>query len=266
MNVCVMSPVHGQAGITSAAIFVSAAIALTQKRNVCLTHLDFMNMSIDKQFTLPPTTDLVKSLSQVVKLLKNNSINDNDIPYYTQEIMTNLYYYTSPSVNLSEEEFNESYKYLVSHFKFFSDIVIDMDANCKSSLYDIAISFANVIVIAVNHNKNVLDKAKELKKKIESRGAGKRVTVEAEKQIYFLLNHYNSKIQPYSKVASYLGVPPKQLLSLTDSYWIQSCANKGVTEDIYIHALSHDVKVNFLLNDIKRACKILRGKDFIWKE
>lgn len=266
MNICVMSPVHGQAGITTSAIFLSAAIALTQKRNVCLTHLDFLNMTIDKQFTLPPTTDLVKSLSQVVKLLKNNNINDNDIPYYTQEIMTNLYYYTSPSVNLSAEEFNESYKYLVSHFKFFSDIIIDMDDNCKSSLYDTAVSIANKVVIVVNHNKNVLDKAKELKKKIEARGAGKRVTTEAEKQVYFLLNRYNSRIMSYAKVASYLEVKQSELLSLTDTHWFPACANKGMTEDIYMHALSHDLKVNFLLNDIKRACKILRGKDFIWKE
>lgn len=266
MNICVVSPVHGQAGITTAATFVATAIAATQRKRVCLTHTDFSNMTIDNMFGLAPTTELIKSLTQITKLIENNNIEGAEISYYMQEILTNLFYYTSPSINLTDEEFVDTYKYFMNSLKSFSHTIIDMDSNAKSKIYDTVMAQADIVIIVINHNKHVLDKAIKMKTDIENRGQGKRVSTEKEKTIYFMLNHYDANILQYQKIAKALNIPSNKLLLLHESLWITKCSNKGILLDVIMKALSNDVRVHYFINDMKNICRIIQGKNFIWKE
>ena len=45
MNISVISPVHGQTGNTTVALMLAHALALTQRKNICLTHLNFNDPS-----------------------------------------------------------------------------------------------------------------------------------------------------------------------------------------------------------------------------
>jgi hypothetical protein len=68
------------------------------------------------------------------------------------------------------------------------------------------------------------------------------------------------------EVAKQLGVKTKDLIVIHENVFFSRCYNKGIIEDVVKRALLKDIRVLELYNDIRNVCKVLLGKDFIWKE
>ena len=82
----------------------------------------------------------------------------------------------------------------------------------------------------------------------------------------FAVNRFNTEICKLSDIAKQLDVKTKDLIIIHDNVFIARCCNKGIIEDVVKRALQKDIRVLELYNDIRNACRILLGKDFIWKE
>jgi Flp pilus assembly CpaE family ATPase len=244
--------------VTTAAVFITAALAMAQRRNVCLTHTDFTSYNINAMFRLPKESDIAKSLSQVVTLLQTNSVNVNDLPCYTEAITETFHYYTTPIQNLTESETVQYFTYLLNQFKkCFAHVIIDSDSSEDAMISREVLRESEIVVIAINHNLDCIEKAIEMKQQIESANQGKRSNKDPDKLVLFCLNQYNSKIESFKNVARRLGVNPKDLITIRSSYFIPKCQNRGSIEDVFNFALNDDPRIPFLKEDMKRICSIL---------
>lgn len=258
MNIFVTSPTKGQCGVTTAAVFISAALAMIQNRSACLTHTDFSKVGISNMFRLPKDTDIAKSLSQVVTLLQTNSINSDEVKFYAEPLTETFYYYTTPIQNLTESETVDSFTYLLEQFKAcFSHVVIDSDSEDDAMISREVLKNSDVIVIVINHNIESIEKAVALKRQIENSNQGKRSSKENEKLILFCLNHYDPKIDSFKTVARRLGVNHRDLMTIRETHFIPKCQNRGSIEDVFNFALGDDARIPFLKEDMKRICSIL---------
>lgn len=260
MKVAVFSLVHGQTGNTVSALFLAMSMALTQRKNICLTHTDFNSTVIEEILGLDVTEDVTRSLSQVFKLLNSGTLLEKELADYAINVLPGLDIYTTHNVVLEHSELANFIEFLFSKMKIYHHIVIDVDTGLKHKMSEICLSIADTIVITVSQNNHVLRAAKELLQDKDFKKLTKN------KRVLFLVNRFNTNISKLSDVARQLGVKTKEIIIIHDNVFISKCYNKGVIEEVIKRALQKDIRVLELYNDIRNACKILLGKDYIWKE
>lgn len=260
MKIAVFSPVHGQSGNTVSALFLSMSMALTQRKNICLTHTDFNSTVIEEILGLDITDDVTRSLSQVFKLLSSGTLLEKELADYAINVLPGLDIYTTNNIMLEHAELAGFIEFLFNRMKIYHHIVIDVDTGLKHKMSELCLSIADTIVITVSQNNHVLRAAKELLHNKDF------IKLTKNKRILFLVNRFNTEIGKLSDVAKQLGVKTKEIIIIHNNVFISKCYNKGVIEDVIKRALQKDIRVLELHNDIKNACKILLGKDYIWKE
>ena len=260
MKIAVFSPVHGQTGNTVTALFLAMSMALTQRKNICLTHTDFNSTVIEGILGLDLTDDVTRSLSQIFKLLSSGTLLEKELADYAVNVLPGLDIYTTHNVALEHAERASFIEFLFNKMKIYHHIVIDVDTGLKHKMSELCLSIADTIVITVSQNNHVLKAAKGLLQNNDFKKLTKN------KRILFVLNRFNTGIGTLSDVAKQLGVKTKEIMIIHDSVFIAKCYNKGIIEDVIKRALQKDIRVIELHNDIKNACKILLGKEFIWKE
>lgn len=265
MKILVASPVHGQTGNTVCLAFLATAISLTQKKSVCITHADFKSNELRRMFGIEKSEDITKSLSQVVKLLKSNSITPSDVVNYATQIMSGLDLYTTTELTLEQSEVFNFYEFLLNKMTIYSHIFIDMDAGYTNPISNLCQKIADTIIITVNQNDYVLERAKVLKNDIIEQHELNRKHGETDKNILFLLNNYDPIISSYKKVASKLNISSNKLIVLHHNAYIAKYINLGKIDAPFIKALENNMSVIQLRNDMKQACKIILGKEFVWK-
>jgi len=260
LKIAVFSPVHGQTGNTVTALFLAMSMALTQRKNICLTHTDFSSTVIEEILGLDITDDVTRSLSQVFKLLNSGTLLEKELADYAVNVLPGLDIYTTHNVVLEHAERANFIEFLFNKMKIYHHIVIDVDTGLKHKMSELCLSIADTIVITISQNNHVLRAAKGLLQDDDFKKLTKN------KRIIFALNRFNTGIGTLSDVAKQLGVKTKEIIIIHDSVFIAKCYNKGIIEEVIKRALQKDIRVLELHNDIKNACKILLGKEFIWKE
>lgn len=260
MKIAVFSPVHGQAGNTVSALFLAMSMALTQRKNICLTHIDFNSTVIEEILGLDITNDVTRSLSQVFKLLNSGTLLEKELADYAINVIPGLDLYTTQNVVLEHSELDNFIEFLFNKMKIYHHIVIDVDAGLKNKTSELCLSIADTVVVTVTQNNHVLRAARELIKDANFKKLTKN------KRILYVVNRFNTEIGKLSEVAKQLGVNTKEIIIIHDNVFIAKCCNKGVIEDVIKRALQKDIRVIELYNDIKNACRILLGKDCIWRE
>jgi Flp pilus assembly CpaE family ATPase len=260
LKFAVFSPVHGQAGNTVTALFLAMSMALTQRKNICLTHTDFSSTVIEDILGLDVTEDVTRSLSQVFKLLNSGTLLEKELADYAINVIPGLDLYTTHKVALEHSELASFIEFLFNKMKIYHHIVIDVDSGRKDKTSELCFSIADTIVVTVTQNFQVLRAAKDL---IQQDGF-KQLT--KNKRILFAVNRFNTEICKISEIEKQLGVKSRDLILIHDNVFISRCYNKGIMEDAIKRAYLKDLRVLNLHNDIKNACRKLLGKDFIWKE
>lgn len=260
MKIAVFSPLHGQTGNTVTSLFLAMSMALTQRKNICLTHTDFSSTVIGENLGLDIADDVTRSLSQVFKLLSSGTLLEKELADYAVNVMPGLDIYTTHNVVLEHAERASFIEFLFNKMKIYHHIVIDVDTGLTHEMSELCLSIADTVVINVSQNNHVLKAAKGLLQDNDFKKLTKN------KRILFALNRFNTEIGTLSEAARQLGVKTKELIIIHDSVFIAKCCNKGIVEEVIKRALQKDIRVLELYNDIKNACKILLGKEFIWKE
>ena len=260
MKIAVFSPVHGQTGNTVTALFLAMSMALTQRKNICLTHTDFSSTVIQEILGLDVTEDVTRSLSQIFKLLNSGTLMEKELVDYAINVLPGLDLYTTHNVALEHSELVGFLEFLFNKMKIYHHTVIDVDTGAKSKTSELCLSIADTVVITVSQNYHVLRAARELLRDDDFQKLIK------DKRVLFAVNRFNTEICKLSDVTKQLDVKTKDIILIHDNVFISRCYNKGVIEDVIKRAYQKDIRVLELHNDIKNACRILLGKDFIWKE
>jgi len=260
LKISVFSPVHGQTGNTVTSLFLAMSLALTQRKNICLTHTDFSSTIIQETLGLDLQDDVTRSLSQVFRLLSSGTLLEKELTDYAISIIPGLDLYTTHNVVLESNERSNFIEFLFNRMKSYHHIVIDVDSGLRDKTTELCFSIADTVVITVSQNYHVLKMARELVNGDEFKKLTKG------KRIVYAVNRFNSEVCRLSDVAKHIGVKTKDIIIIHDNHFISRCYNKGVIEDVMKRALQKDIRVLELYNDIKNACRILLGKEFIWKE
>jgi len=260
LKIAVFSPIHGQTGNTVTSLFLATSLALTQRKNICLTHTDFNSTVIEYALGLDTTEDVTRSLSQVFKLLSSGTLLEKELADYAINVIPGLDLYTTHNVMFEHDELAKFIEFLFNKMKIYHHIVIDVDTGIKSKTSELCLSIADTVVITVSQNYHVLKATMGLMRNEDFKKLVKN------KRVLFAVNRFNSEICKLSDIAKQLDVKTKDIIILHENVFITRCYNKGVIEDVIKRALMKDIRVLELYNDIRNACRILLGKDFIWKE
>ena len=260
MKIAVISPVHGQTGNTVTSLFLAMSLALTQRKNVCLTHTDFSSTTIEEVLGLDLEEDVTRSLSQVFKLLSSGTLLEKELADYAIHVMQGLDLYTSHNVVLEHDELVGFIEFLFNRMKIYHHIVIDVDTELKDKTSELCLSIADTVIITVSQNYHVLRMAKRLVQREDFKKLTKN------KRILYVINRFNTDICKLADVAKQLGAKTKDIIIIHDNVFITRCYNAGMIEDVIKRVLLKDIRVLELYNDIRNACRILLGKDFIWKD
>jgi len=260
LKIAVYSPVHGQTGNTVTSLFLAISLALTQRKNICLTHTDFSSTVIQESLGLDIQEDVTRSLSQVFKLLSSGTLLEKELTDYAINVIPGLDLYTTHNIVLESGELSSFIEFLFNRMKIYHHIVIDVDSGLTNKTTELCLSIADTIVITVSQNFQVLKKARELVQSAEFKKLTK------DKRILFAVNKYDSEICKISEIEKHLGVKSKDFFLIHENVFISRCYNKGIIEESIKRAYLKDARVLNLHNDIKNACRKLLGKDFIWKE
>jgi Flp pilus assembly CpaE family ATPase len=260
LKIAVFSPVHGQTDNTVVSLFIAMSMALTQRKNICLTHTDFSSTVMQEMLGLDVTEDVTRSLSQVFKLLNSGTLLEKELADYAINVMLGLDLYTTHNVALEHSEFAGFIEFLFNKMRIYHHTVIDVDTGIKSKTSELCLSIADTVVITVTQNKHVLAVTKELVRSNQFKELTKN------KRILYAVNRFNTEISGLSEVARLLGIKTNELIVIHENVFIARCCNKGVFGDVLKRALYKDLRVLELYNDIRNVCRNLLGKDFIWKE
>lgn len=266
MIISVITPVHGQTGNTTVALTLVHALALTQMKEVCLTHIDYGSQSIISSLGVEPSEDITRSLSHVAKMLTNNALKADEIPDYAIKIFKGLDIYSTHKVDLEEYEILSFFDNLIRNMTAYHHTIIDVDSEKTSNSTVKALEVSDAIIIPITQNTIVIQEAIRLKRmireKLEDIKGKKKSNAVA---IYFVVNHYRPEIMSSAKIAKKLGVPRKSVLTLEYNQWFMRSSNNGRLTDIFSSCLNNDARVLKLKFDMKRMCKTLLGKEFIWE-
>jgi len=263
MKISVASAVHGQTGTTTVALFASHALALTQKKNICLTHADFGSTVLFSAVGIEAEADMTRSLSHVTMMLKNNMLQPGELPDYAINLFTGLDMYSTHKLTLDIDDLLSFYGFLLNKLSIYDHTIVDVDAGFTSEISRLALSVSDIILIPVNHNYSVLEESKKFKVNLENMLANERKR--RNTRILYVLNHYNPSISSYKRVAGILNVKATDILTLHYSPYFVKTFNQGKISDYLRDALLGKGRVLSLRNDMKGLCKTLLGKEFLWE-
>jgi cellulose biosynthesis protein BcsQ len=240
------------------------ALALTQRKSVCLTHADFGNGTLFNILGIEPVTDLTRSLSHVAKMLRHNMLHPEDVPDYAIRLFNGLDFYSTDRVILDNQEMLAFYDFLLNRMVVYNHIVIDVDSGLKSPVSKLALRISDMVIIPVTHNNLVVSSALKFRDEVMQSAA--QVRRRRELRVFFLLNHYDPTISTYSRVAKALRVRPSQLLLLRDNHALIKASNEGKISDAFADAVGGGKNFANLTADMKLCCKLLLGREFVWDQ
>lgn len=220
MIISVVSPVHGQAGNTTAALLVSMLLARTQNKSVCLTHLSAQSSAFYTYLGLEGLEDKTCSPSQVAKLLREGAISAQEMRDYCISVCDNLDIFSNNSKSFSYEDMELTQHFIIDNMPH-DFVVIDVDINTSLPLAKLALSKSDLSIVAMTQSLNVLERFREVFP--DSKSVGKNPL--------FLCNHYSSdigSIQTFSKSLKIKG----QCCTLHHSALIMKLANTGKFNDV----------------------------------
>jgi len=217
--ISVTSPVHGQAGNTTAALLISLLLAKEYNKSVCLTHLSPQSSAFYTYLGLDSLEDKTCSPSQVVKLLREGAIEPRDMADYCLRVCDNLDIFSNNSKSFSGEDMELTQRFILENMPH-DFIVLDVDINTKEPLAELAKSKTDLSVVCLTQSLNVTERYTEI------------FTKNPVKNTLFLCNHYSPDVGSGKSFAKSVNAKAQDCCILHHSSMLMKMANAGKLGEI----------------------------------
>lgn len=215
MIISIVSPVHGQAGNTTAAILLGLLLSKTQGKSVCLTHLSPKSSAFFTYLGLDSLTDKTCTPSQVVKLMREGAISPEEMTDYCMRVNDNLDIFSNNSKAFSDEDMELTARYIIENMPH-DFVVIDIDINTEQPLAKYALEKSDLVIITLTQSLNVLERYGEV--------FGEETKKD---KLLYLCNNYSSIVGSIGNFAKPLHIKPSDCCPLHYSEMIMKLSNTG---------------------------------------
>lgn len=219
MIISVVSPIHGQAGNTSAALLISLLLAKKHNKSVCLTHLSPQSSAFYTYLGLDGLEDKTCSPSQVVKLLREGAISPQDMADYCFRVCDNLDIFPNSSTSFSDEDMELTQRFILDNMPH-DFIVLDIDINTNLPLAKLALGKTDLAVVCLTQSQSVIDRYKEV------------FPEPPAKNIIYLCNRYSPDIGSVAAFAKSLKTKMWDCCVIHNSALLAKLSNTGKLGEI----------------------------------
>ena len=223
MIISVTSPVHGQAGNTTAALLISLLLAKEHNKSVCLTHLSPQSSAFYTYLGLDGLEDKTCAPSQVVKLLREGAIEPRDMADYCLRVCDNLDIFSNNSKSFSGDDMELTQRFILENMPH-DFIVLDVDINTNEPLTKLARSKTDLNIVCLTQSLNVTQRYADV---FTEKSAKKQA-----KNTLLLCNHYSPDVGSVGAFAKGIGAKAKDCRTLHHSAMLMKMANAGRMSEI----------------------------------
>jgi hypothetical protein len=217
--ISVTSPVHGQAGNTTAALLISLLLAKEHHKSVCLTHLSPQSSAFYTYLGHDGLEDKTCSPSQVAKLLREGAIEPRDMSDYCMRVCENLDIFSNNSKSFSVEDMELTQRFILENMPH-DFIVVDVDINTTEPLAKLALDKSALTVVSLTQSLNVEERYAEV------------FPEKPGHKTLFLCNHYSPDVGSVVAFAKAVKAKPRDCCTLHHSALLMKLANTGKMPDI----------------------------------
>jgi len=221
MIISVTSPVHGQAGNTTAALLISLILSEQHNKSVCLTHLSAQSLAFFTYLGLESLTDITCSHSQLVKLVREGEINPREMVDYCMRVNDKLDIFSNNSKSFSDEDMETSVRFITEKMPH-DFVVLDIDINTALPLAKFAFAKSDIVIMTMTQMTNVFERYGEVF------GNG----FEHKSKTLYLCNQYTSEVGSVGGFAKSLGVKHSNCLVLHHSETLMKLSNTGKLHEL----------------------------------
>ena len=245
-KILVLSPLHNL-GTTVAATMIAQNVTLNG-RSAALAFTD-VDPYIAQYTNLTELDDPMRSVTQVVKLIDSNAIENEDIIRYAHIIAKNLYF-----MNTSTSALTDAIKQrtVMSIFeRITSDVVVcDCSEDIDSPIALSLLSKADMVFIVVNTSPKVF-------KHVHSWIQYSALKDKAE--TYLIINQYNEGVGALRDLSKQLYHAPSHVCKIHYNPWIAKCCLSGTLQTILPLVYEKDYRVANLYSDFQEIQQAIAG-------
>lgn len=216
MIISVTSPVHGQAGNTTAALLISLLLSREHGKSVCLTHLSAQSSAFFTYLGLEELRDITSSPSQLVKLVREGEIAPAEMVDYCMKVNDRLDIFSNNSKSFSDEDMETSARFITEKMPH-DFIILDIDINTAQPLAQFALERSDLVIVTMTQMANVFERYREVF------GAN---FAHGHKAVYYC-NHFTGEAGSISAFARRLGVKPRDCCQMHHSETLIRLSNTG---------------------------------------
>lgn len=245
-RILVLSPLHNL-GTTAATVLMAHAVAFNG-HSAALSFTD-PEPYIAQYTNLTELDDPMRSVTQVVKLIDSNAIENSDIINYAHQISSNLYF-----MNTSTSALTSAVKHrtVMSIFEgITSDVVFcDCSEDIDSPITLSLLEKADMVFVVVNMSPKVI---KHMQSWIEYSALKNKA------ETYIVLNEYNEEVGAMRDLAKQMFMAPSHVCKIHYNPWIAKCCLSGTLHSIIPKVMNKDYRVANLYGDFQEIVQAIDG-------
>lgn len=245
-RILVLSPLHNL-GTTAASILMAHNTAFNG-RSTAMAFTD-PEPYIAQYTHLQELDDPMRSVTQVVKLIDSNAIENEDIIKYAHTISKNLYLMNTSTTALTE---NVKMRTVMSIFESItSDIIIcDCSEDIDSPIALSLIQKADMVFVVMNTSPKVMRHTQ----------AWLEASVLRDKEeVYFLVNMYNDSVRSLRDIAKLLQRAASHVCKIHYNPWIAKCCLDGTLQTVVPTVMEKDFRTANLYGDLQEIKQAIDG-------
>lgn len=261
MNIAVISPQAHNTGTTTLAILVAMELA-SRNKSICLTHANSESASFYDYFKLESYEDRTMTPSQIVKLLKEDSIKPEEISDYCKKVTDRLEVFSNKSKVFTSEDMKFIIQKTRTHFPH-DYVMFDVDIGAydmpNDSVSTDIIRNSEAIIVNVTQSIQQLKEFADRKEQITQLFAGKPVIV--------VVNKFCEIQSSVKEAAAWMGIKsPNNWHVLRSNPWIPFGTNHGAIVNVFNQMKKGDIRVIDVANDISKvADSVMKMKMMVGK-
>ena len=245
-RILVLSPLHNL-GTTVAATLIAQNITLNG-RSAALAFTD-VEPYIAEYCNLKELDDPMRSVTQVVKLIDSNAIENEDIINYAHIISKGLYFMNTSTSALTDVIKQRT---VMSIFeRITSDVVVcDCSEDIDSPITLSLLSKADMVFVVVNTSPKVF---RHVRSWIEYSA------LKDKAETYLIINQYNEGVGALRNLAKELYRAPSHVCKIHYNPWIAKCCINGSLHTVLPQVYEKDYRVANLYGDFQEIQQAITG-------
>lgn len=247
MRIAVVAPHTSNNGASVLTMLIGMKLASFGKPT-CITHIKPTSNSFYTYLNFSGFQDKTSSPSQIVKVLREGSLNNDEARDYCKQITPDLEAFTNNAPNFDQEDMIFMFKYIAKAFPH-ENVIFDVDNDDPEQVKTV-VSLCDVVVLNVTQSVTEMNSFKADKEKYQDMFKGKPLVV--------VVNKYHSTKGTLAETAKWMGVKkPNNWVVLHDNPWITWATNHGNLNQLYRKIEGKDPRVIELNSDLTKICTTL---------